>query len=280
MSTNSERNTSLFIKRNLNSIYILSFIVTLLMTITAIIGFLYRETIYPTDALLQAFLPNDVVNILIGLPILLGAMWLARRGRLTGLLLWPGALFYILYNYMIYLFAMPLTMAFLLHLLLVTLSMYTLISLLTSLDGEAIQKRLDGAVPERFAGGVLAGLGLLFLIQVTGAFAAALTGQTPILQTELALHISDFLFIPAWIIGGVLLWQKKEFGYVAGLGLLYQASMLFVALIVFLILQPSLTNVPFALVDVIVIFIMGLVCFVPFGLFVRGVEKSRGSHLP
>jgi len=50
----------------------------------------------------------------------------------------------------------------------------------------------------------------------------------PIAETELALHISDFLITPAWIIGGVLLWRRKEFGYVIGLGLLFQASMLFI----------------------------------------------------
>jgi hypothetical protein len=72
---------------------------------------------------------NDVVNLFIGLPILLGSMWLAWRGKLIGLLFWPGALFFVLYNYLIYVFAMPLNVAFLLHLALVTLSVYTIIGL-------------------------------------------------------------------------------------------------------------------------------------------------------
>jgi hypothetical protein len=41
-------------------------------------------------------------------------------------------------------------------------------------------------------------------------------------------------------------------------------------------LQPLLTDAPFALVDVIVVLIMGLICFIPFGLFVRGIV-SRGK---
>lgn len=159
MSTNHEQSASPLVKRNLTPIYILSLIIALMMTVTAIISLVYRATIYPSDELLQSFVPNDIVNILIGLPTLLGAMWLARRGKLTGLLLWPGALLYVLYNYTIYLFAMPLNLAFLLHLILVTLSVYTLISLLTSIDGKTIHQQLGGAVPERLAGGVLAGLG-------------------------------------------------------------------------------------------------------------------------
>jgi hypothetical protein len=103
----------------------------------------------------------------------------------------------------------------------------------------------------------------------------ALTSQTPIAETELALHTSDFLTAPAWVVCGVLLWRRKEFGYVVGLGLLFQASMLFVGLIIVLLLQPFLTTAPFVLADVVVIFILGLICFIPFGLFVRGVVSPR-----
>jgi hypothetical protein len=50
--------------------------------------------------------------------------------------------------------------------------------------------------------------------------------------------------------------------------------MLFIALIVFLLLQPLLTAALFAIADVIVIFVMGLVCFIPFVLFARGVVAT------
>jgi hypothetical protein len=277
MNTNQEHNASLPIRRNLTLTYAFSLIIAILMAAASVAGLMYRTTIYPTDELLRTFVSNDVVNLFIGLPILLGSMWLARRGKLIGLLCWPGALFFVLYNYIVYVFAMPLNVAFLLHLALVTLSVYTLIGLVASIDGKAVQQRLTGAVPERLAGGVLAGLGLLFFLRVIGVIVNALTSQTPIAETELALHISDFLISPAWVIGGVLLWRRKEFGYVTGLGLLFQASMLFIALIIFLLLQPFLTTAPFVLADVVVIFTMGLICFIPFALFVRGVMSKRSS---
>ncbi|MBN2554656.1 MAG: hypothetical protein JXA97_01850 [Anaerolineales bacterium] len=40
--------------------------------------------------------------------MLLAAVLLARRGRLIGLLLWPDALLYVPYTYIIYVLAMPL----------------------------------------------------------------------------------------------------------------------------------------------------------------------------
>lgn len=275
MNPNHERSARLPVKSNLKLIYTSSLLITILIAIASIAGLQYSTIIYPTDELLRSFVPNDVVNIFIVLPILLGSMWLAWRGKLIGLLFWSGALFIVLYNYLVYIFAGRLNVASLLHLILVMMSVYTLIALVASIDGKAVKQRLMGAVPERLSGGILAGLGTLFFLRVIAVIVSALTNQTPIAETELALLSTDFLTAPAWVIGGVLLWQRKELGYVAGLGLLFQASMLFISLIIFLIIQPLLTTAPFVLTDVVVIFIMGLICFIPFMLFVRGVVSKR-----
>ncbi|KPK94216.1 MAG: hypothetical protein AMJ88_04800 [Anaerolineae bacterium SM23_ 63] len=277
MNTNQDNNVSLPLRGNLKLMYALSFIIAILMAAASIAGLLYQKITYPSDELLQSFLPSDVSNLFIGLPILLGSMWLTRRGNLLGLLFWPGALFFTLYNYLVYIFAMPLNVAFLLHLALVMLSVYTLIALLANIDAKAVQKALTGVVPNRLAGGILAGLGLLFFFRVIAVMVNGLTSQAPIAETEFALNISDCLTSPAWVVCGVLLWQRKAFGYVTGLGLLFQASMLFIGLIIVLLLQPFFTTAPFALVDVVVIFFMGLICFIPTGLFVRGVVSGHNS---
>ena len=275
MNTNQKDTASLPIRCNLTLAYAISLVIAALMAIASVAGLLYQTIIYPTDELLQSFVPNDVVNLFIGLPILLGSMWLARRGKLVGLLFWPGALFYVFYTYIVYVFSMPLNVAFLLHLTLVTLSAYTMIGLVASIDGKAVQHRLTGAVPERAGGSVLAGLGILFFVRVTGVMVNALISQTPVAAAELALHVSDFMITPAWVIGGVLLWRREALGYVTGLGLLFQASMLFIGLIFVLILRPFITAAQFVLSDVLVIFVMGMVCFIPFALFVRGAASKR-----
>ncbi|MEN8118642.1 MAG: hypothetical protein ABFS16_16785 [Bacteroidota bacterium] len=261
--------------RNLTIYYALSLVVAILMAAASVAGLLYQETLYPTDELVRAFLPNDVVVLLIGLPILLVSMWLTWRGRLIGLLFWPGALFFVLYNYIIYLFAMPFNVEYLLDLALVTLSLFSLIGLLTCINGGLVRQRLTDAVPERLSGGILAGLGSLFFVRSISTMVNAHISQITITGTELALLSTDFLVAPAWIVGGILLWQRKQFGYVSGLGLLFQASMLFVGLIIVLVLQPFMTGAPFPLIDVIVVFVMGFICFVPFLLFIRGVVSGK-----
>jgi hypothetical protein len=277
MKTNQTRQTTLPIKHNLTLIYAGSILIAVLMAVTSAAGLLDRTAIYPTEELLRTFVPNDVVNLIIGLPILLGSMGLARRGKLIGLLCWPGVLFFALYNYIAYVFALPFSWAFPIHLALAMLSLYTLAGLVASIDGKVVQQRLSGAVSEKFAGGVLAGFGFLFVLRVLGIIVSALSNGNVISETDLAVNISDFLISPALIIGGLLLWRRNEFGYVAGLGLLFQASILFVALIIFLLLQPLITTAPFAAADVAIIFAMGLICFAPFALFMRGVLVKRNT---
>lgn len=268
---NSDDRNNLPIKHNLKFSYIFSFIIIILMIVASVSGILFSNIFYPSDELLFTFMSNDVVNLIIGLPVILISIFLTAQKKMIGLLFWPGALLFVAYNYLIYILAMPFNIAFFLHLILVTLSIYTLISLVASIDGEKIQPRLTGLVNERMSGGILVFLGILFLIQVVGVFITSIINQVSITPTELATHVSDFIISPALIIGGTLLWQRKKFGYISGLGLLFQSSMLFVGLIVFLIIQPLLTSTPFLTADILIVFVMGLICFVPFTLFVRGI---------
>ena len=116
--------------------------------------------------------------------------------------------------------------------------------------------------------------GWLILLAL-GGLVRALNSQTPPSHADLALLTADFVISPAWVVGGVSLWRRQALGYAVGLGLLFQASMLFVGLIVFLLVQPFLTAEPFALADLVVILVMGLVCLVPFALFVRGMATKH-----
>lgn len=257
--------------RDITLVYVFSLLVALVMTAVSAAGLIFRSDVYPTEQLQQSFVANDVVNLVIGLPVLLGSTWAARRGRLLGLLLLPGALFYVVYNYVAYLVAMPADTLFLLYLSLVVLAMCAIAGLLACINAEEIRQRLSGVVSERVSGAVLAGFGILFGLRAIGMIAQALLDQQLLPATELSVLIADLVIAPAWVIGGVLLWRRHSFGYAVGLGLLFHGSSLFLGLVVFLLLQPLLTNAPFALVDVLVILFMSLLAIIPFGLFVRGI---------
>ena len=274
----SSLSTYLPIKRNLTLAYILSPVVAFLMIAASIGGLLYPSAIYPTDESYQSFVTNDMINLLIGLPILLGSIWLTRRGKLIGLLFWPGALLYVIYNYTAYVFGMPFSLVTLAFLALVLLSAYILFDLLKSIDKKSVGEQLSGVVPVKTSGWVLALFGVAFFFRAIGMLAEASMNQTNLLIPEIGTLIADMILSVLWVSGGILLLRRKPLGYVSGLGLLFAVSMLFIGLIVFLLLQPALTNAPFALADVIAVLAMSLICFIPFGLFVRGVvSKGKSS---
>lgn len=215
------------------------------------------------------------MNLFIGLPILLGSLELAKRSKLIGLLFWPGALFYVTYNYVAYAAALISVPQTVFYLALAVLSVFTIFRLLSIVDAAAVSAKLIGTVPERLAGGVLTGLGALFFVQALAQVVVILSGQPAPEGATVPTLVADLVTTPAWIAGGILLWRKRPLGYLGGLGLLFQTSMLFIGLLIFFILQPVLYAVSFPASGFVVILAMGLVCFIPFGLFVRGILAKK-----
>jgi hypothetical protein len=251
--------------------------VALLMIVAAAAGLIWRAEIYPTEELLLSFAPSDAFILIVGLPILLGSMWLANRGSLIGLLCWPGALLCTAYIYFPYLLSVPFNVLFLAYLLLVVLSVYTLIDLVAVIDDEAVKRRLIGFVPARTAGGILAGLAILVIGRQTAMMVAALGDPGAAVAHELPTWIADFALAPALLGAGVSLWRRQSLGYVAGAGLLLGYALLALGLVSFFVFQARLTVLPFDIAGLIIVLAMAAICLVPFAFFMRGARVDPGS---
>ncbi len=275
--SNKTQSNSLPVTRGLTRAYTLTIVVMVGMGVLSLVGLILPDSVYPSEEFIRSFLVNDVINLLIGLPILLGSMWLTRRGNLIGLLFWPGALLYVLYNYTAYIFGLPISWMVLAYIALVLLSGITIFDLLFSIDRESVKEQLSGNVPVKISGWFLVLFGALFLFRAIGVITEASTSGTAVAVSEIGVLIADIVLSVLMIVGGALLLRRTPLGYTSGLGLLFAASMLFIGLVMILLLQPVLTDAPFVLMDVLVVFIMGLICFIPCGLFTRGVVSSGKS---
>jgi hypothetical protein len=273
--TNSQ-STSLPVTRNLTLAYAFSLVIAVIMAVVAAAGLLFPGTVYPTDEVIMSFAPVDAFHLVVGLPVLLDSLWLARRGKLIGLLCWPGALLYLLYSYITNLVGVPFGILFLPYLLLVTLSAYTTVGLVASIDSEAVRQRLNGNVPARVAGGILFGLTILFIILNVSAVITALTSQPPgEPEHPVYVLIADFtVVIPTCLVGGLLLWRRQALGHVGGAGLLLMYSLLFAGLIPVMVFPTFYDASPMPVVDIVMIFIWCIMCFILFVLFVRGITRS------
>ena len=284
------------LKHTLKPAYLLSAIVAFLLTVASAAGLMLGSTgLYGADPkialgveeaeaglLVPGLLGQDTFNLLIALPLLLGTVWFARRGSLVGLLLWPGMLFYVLYWSVLYLIGAPFSVLFLLYVSLVTLSAYALISLVASVDGGRVRRRLAQFVPARLVGGILVVLALLTLAQdAVGAFVTALAEGAPVDPAARHVWISDLaLQAPAVLAGGLLLFRRKALGYVAGAGLLLQYGLSAIGFVASMALQAILAGSPLDVTTSVVLFVFGGVCFVPLALFVRGAARSQHAPRP
>ena len=284
------------LKRDLTLAYRTSLLVALLMIVASVGDLVWGSTsLYGVDengalgvsastagVLVPGFLVQDIFNLVVGLPVLVGALGLARRGSFIGLLLWPGALFYLAYTYVRYLIGAPFSALFLGYVAIVALSAYTTIGLVASVDGDTVRQRLAGAVRPRLVGGLLFGLALLTVSQDAGsAVATALAGGTSIDPLARGVWLADLtLGVPAMLIVGGLLWRRMSLGYVAAAGLLLSFGMTSVVIAAMLALQPVLTGAPIDAATVMSLLLFGAVTLPPLMSFARGTANRPVRAAP
>jgi len=263
------------IKRDLTLAYLTSGIIALIMCVTSVASILYGSDIYPASQVSNN-VGTDALNLVVGLPILLGSMWFARRGSLIGLLIWPGALFYILYVYTFYILGVPFNILFLPYIALVTLSVYTIIGLVASIDGEEVRQRLSGKVPVRTTGGMFIIIAILFMAVDMFLIVTAIVSRAPVSSTSYASWVTDFTIqLPALLLVGILLWRHEALGYVAAPGLLFQGGVLNAGFAIVLVLQAIFTASPINVPFVALVFVIGAISFIFLAFFVRGAARSQ-----
>jgi len=253
---------------------LLSVLIALLMTGTSLAGILLYNTIYPTQGLLTGFLSNDVVNLVIGLPVLIVCMLAARRGSVVALLCWPGALLYIFYNSLIYSLTMPFSWFYPAFPLLALLSLITFILLILKSPGQSVKERLENKVAEKWTGGLMVGLGLMYLVRAALLLIKPVSAQTLRLTPETATQMTDLVVMLLWVYSGIQLFRHRIPGYLTGLAVLFQAVTLFIGLMLYFLLQPWLSGTPIPVTDLLVILVMSLAAIIPFAHFLRGAAKK------
>jgi len=263
------------LKRDITLAYIVSLIIASIMFVASVAGILYGNDIYPASQVSNN-IGTDALNLVVGLPVLLASMWFARRGSLIGLLIWPGALFYILYVYTFYILGVPFSMLFLPYIVLVTLCAYTIIGLVASINEEMVRQRLDGKVPVRITAGMFILISILFLVVDVVLIVNALTNHTSVSSTSYASWVTDFTIqLPALFIVGVLLWRREALGYMAAPGLLFQGGVLNAGFALVLVIQAIFTASPINTPFIVLIFLIGTISFILLAFFVRGAARGQ-----
>src|SRR6185437_4366221 len=92
---------------------------------------------------------TDLVILVVAIPALVIAMALAARGSLRAQIVWLGALGYILYNALFFAFAVAFNPLFLVYIAVLSLALWSLVTLLMALDVGTLRAHFTEHLPIR-----------------------------------------------------------------------------------------------------------------------------------
>ena len=216
-------------RENFRAAYVLSTIVAVLSAGVSVIGLRF-PSVYRGNWGNGTSLGNDLVTLVVAVPVLALALIHSARGSVRARLLWLGALFYMFYNYAFYVFGMPVTKLYLPIIAAFALSGFALALGMFNLDFEAVSHRFSPRTPGKpiavYLFYVAAMVSFLWISQWVKFL---LTGRVPEVngsqyayQVIAAVDLS--FMVPPQILAGYFLWRRRPWGYVLGVVALVQGA--------------------------------------------------------
>ena len=177
-------------------------------------GLYYYDTV-STVAQMQG---NDIITLLVGLPLLVISTWMAIRGSLRGRLLLTGTLGFFLYTYMSMSMLTAYNRLFLVYVALFTMSLYAFILSMLSFDLADLPRHFSEKLPRGWIACVLFAVGAFLSLAWFGRvipellhpeMPAALENTT----TRVIQAMDLALITPLAILAGILLLRRSSWGY-------------------------------------------------------------------
>lgn len=184
-------------------------------------GLYYWDTV-SSAAQMQA---NDLVMLVLGLPLLAISFWLSLRNSLRGKLLLAGTLGFILYTYITMCFGAAYNPLFLVYVALFSLSLFAFVLVMMSFDISSLPAHFTDNLPSGWIAALLFSAGGFLLLAWLGRIAATFApGAIPALENTTSMFIQAMdlgIVVPTCILSGVLLLRRNPWGYLlASVGML------------------------------------------------------------
>ncbi len=209
-------------RENFRVAYILSTIVVGLSAAVSVIGLVFPGVYRSKDWGNGTSLGNDLVTLVLAVPVLALGMIYSVRGSVRGRLLWLGALYYMVYNYAFYVFGIPVTKLYVPWIAILVLAGFAFALAMGNLDVDAISRRFNARTPGRlialFLFYVAAMVSFLWISQWVKFVR---TGQIPDVNGSQSAYqviaaVDLTLLVPMQIPAAILLWRRRPWGFVLG----------------------------------------------------------------
>lgn len=241
---------------------------------------IYGKGVYKDNTVAAAMqaIPQDIVTLVLGIPLLVISFILARKGTLKGRILLAGTLGYFLITYMMYTFIAMYNRLFLVYVMLMSASFFAFILTLMSFDAAKLRLYFDKKLPVKFVGGYLmfstAMIGLLWLARVIPTL---INGSIPLEVehgTTLTVQALDLaFFLPSIFLSGILLIKRRPFGYMLAPVVTVSDALIMLALLSKGI-SMSLAGIAGALPMIIMMSLFGTTAIISLIVILKNVNES------
>jgi hypothetical protein len=235
---------------------------------------LYR---YDTVNSASQELGQDLVTLLVGIPLLVAGMVLSQRGSLRGQLLLAGSLGYFLYTYAAMSFLTAFNELFLVYVALFSLSFFGLILAISHLDPDEIKRRASDRFPRRSIITFFIIVALFLTFAWLSLVVPAMINGTPPpgLESAITMVIQALdlaVIVPTAVITAILLIKRQPWGYALSSVVLLKILTMGAALMAMIISQV-MAGVAIDPVTSVLFFLISITGIVLAVLTLRNIEE-------
>ena len=224
-------------------------------------------------------LGQDLVTLVVGIPLLVAGILLSQRGSLRGQLLLAGSLGYFLYTYAAMSFLTAFNELFLVYVILFSLSLFGLILAISHLDPEEIKRRASERFPRRSIVTFFIIVALFLTFAWLGLVVPAMINDTPPpgLESAITMVIQALdlaVIVPTADITAILLLKRQPWGYALSSVVLVKILTMGTALMAMIISQV----IAGVAVDLVTSFLFFLISIAGIILAVLTLSSIKNDH--
>jgi hypothetical protein len=200
--------------------YVLSLALAADAAVACLASLLFRGVLRGEESGIGSLQGTALIILIVGLPMLIGSMWLAARGSVYGPIGWLGALGFIGYQAVLFLFMTPFNALFFTYVAMLSLSVWSMVALLSRYPVVEFAQHVSPRMPVRALAAYLLVNGAMFGTLWLRATVPAIFEPWPptfLDQTGLltgAIQILDLAFtLPLMAAAAIWLWKRRPWGY-------------------------------------------------------------------
>ena len=234
---------------------------------------LYGKGLYHNESISYAAQARaqDLVTLIIGLPLLIVSLLLSHKNSLKGKLLLTGTLGYFLYTYISYSFLVTYNKFFLIYVCLMTLSFFSFILNITSGEFAGLEKKFSQKLPRKYIGivNIIIGTGVCLLwlemiIPSIGIIPSILEHHTTFVIQALDLGF----IVPAAFLSAILLIKNQSLGYLLSGVFIIKGTTLVLAIVAMALFMIR-SGVHVSIAELIMFPLIAFICIVNMYLLLK-----------